>query len=124
MKDDAGNEMVDVSREAVASLAAKAAASVDGVVACQRKTVDRLTSRVKREFVHKGVEVERDDNGAYHLSFYVHVRYGADIAALAKTLRERIKEYLEGLTEIEVSDIEVIVEDIEIPAEQGAVSQD
>jgi len=110
-------ESVEVSRETIATLASQAASSVDGVVACQRKTVESFASRVKREFVHKGVKVEGEENGPYRLSVYVRVRYGVELPALAASLREKVTEYLQGLAGVDVEDIEVVVEDIEIPAE-------
>lgn len=114
MKDETRSETVEVSREAIAALAAQAAGGVEGVVACHRKPVESLTSRVKREFVHKGVKVEREDS-SYLLSVYLRVCYGVDIPSLAQEVRKKVKDYVEGITEVEVEDVEVIIEDIEPP---------
>lgn len=116
MKEDMGNEMVEVSREAIASLASQAAESVDGVALCQQKAVDSITSRVKREYVHKGVKVEKEDDGSYRLSVYLRVHYGVNIPSMANEMKKKIRDYVRGLTEIELEHIEIVVEDIETPA--------
>jgi uncharacterized alkaline shock family protein YloU len=116
MKDEIKNENVEVSREAIATLAAQAAGGVEGVTVCQAKAVDSLTSRMKREFVHKGIKVEKGDEGSYKLSVYLRVEYGLSIPALAQEVRNKIKEYVEGLTEVELVDVDVVIEDIDVPA--------
>jgi len=111
---DARSEGVEVSREAIATLAAQAAEEVPGVVACCLKPVESLTSRVKREFIHKGVKVERED-GALRLSVFLRVEYGIDLNALAHEVAEKVKGYVEGLTDLKVVDVEVIIEDVAPP---------
>jgi uncharacterized alkaline shock family protein YloU len=116
VKDESRNEGIEVSREAIATLAAQAAGGVEGVKVCQPKTVGSLASRVKREFVHKGIKVEKGDDGSYRLSVYLRVGYGLSIPTLAQEVRKKVKEYVEGLTDVQVEDVEVVIEDIEIPA--------
>lgn len=114
MKESRG-EGIEVSREAIATLAAQAAGGVEGVVACYRKPVESITSRVKREFVHKGVKVERED-GSCRLTIYLKVEYGVNLPSLAREVKSKVKEYVEGITDILVEDVEVVIEDIEPPA--------
>lgn len=114
MRDEENGEKIEVSREAVAALAAQAACEVDGVLSCQQKAVDSITSRVKREFVHKGVKLEKDDD-SYRLSVYLRVRYGVNLPSLAAEVRKKIKEYVQGLTREEVKEVEVVIEDIDAP---------
>jgi len=115
MKEDVRGENVDVSSEAIAALASQAASDVDGVMVIQQRPVESFTSRVKREFVHMGVKVNREDE-ACRLSIYLKVDYGRSIPALAKETRNKVKEYVEGLTDIKVEDIEIVIEDIEPPS--------
>ena len=115
MREEVNGENVEVSKEAIATLAAQAACKVDGVIGCQQKTVDSITSRVKREFVHSGVKLEKEDD-SYRLSIYLRVRYGVNIPTLAREVRAKVKEYVEGLTKEEVKEIEIIIEDIETTA--------
>jgi uncharacterized alkaline shock family protein YloU len=112
VREEVNGENVEVSREAIATLAAQAACRVEGVVTCQLKTVDSITSRVKREFVHQGVKLEKDDD-SYRLSVYLRVRYGVNLPTLAQEVRSKVKEYVEGLTQEEVKEVEVVIEDIE-----------
>ncbi|MDY6795628.1 MAG: Asp23/Gls24 family envelope stress response protein [Actinomycetota bacterium] len=116
MNDDAREEVVEVSREAIAALAAQAAGGVEGVAACQLKGVDSIASRVKREFIHQGVKVERNDD-SYALSVYLRVIYGVDLPRLTQEVRKKVKDYVEGLTQVKVEEIEVVIEDVEPPDE-------
>ena len=115
MKEDARSESVEVSSEAIAALAAQAAGEVEGATVVQNKSSGSLTSRVKREFVHKGIRVIRDDETC-RIGVYLKVDYGINIPDLAGEVRKRVKEYVEGLTEIKVEDVEITIEDVEPPS--------
>ncbi len=105
---------MEVSREAIATLAAQAACQVPGVVSCYRSPVDSLASKVRREFVHKGVKVEEAE-GAYRLGVHLRVEYGINFPSLAREVREKVREYVEGLTDVRVEEVEVVIEDVEPP---------
>ena len=115
MKEDVRGENIDVSSEAIAALASQAASDIGGVTVIQQRPVESLTSRVKREFVHMGVKVNREDE-ACNLSIYIKVDFGKNIPGLAQETRNKVKEYVEGITDIKVEEIEIIVEDIELPS--------
>ncbi|MBN2025501.1 MAG: Asp23/Gls24 family envelope stress response protein [Actinobacteria bacterium] len=115
MKEDARGENIDVSSEAIAALASQAASDIEGVTVIQQRPVESLTSRVKREFVHMGVKVNREEE-AYRLSIYIRVDYGKSIPDLAWEIKNKVKEYVEGLTDIKIEEVEIIVEDIEPPS--------
>ncbi len=115
MKEDARGESIEVSNEAIAALAAQAAGEVEGATVLAQKTPGGLTSRVKREFVHKGVKVSRED-GTCRLSVYLKVDYGANIPTIAAEVRKKVREYVEGLTEKAVDEVDIIIEDVEPPA--------
>ena len=115
MKEDFKSERVDVSSEAVAALAAQAASGIEGVTLIQQGPVEIFASRVKREFLHKGVKVSREEE-ACRLILYFKVDYGTNIPVLAQEVDKKVKEYVEGLTEITVEDIEIVIEDIEPPS--------
>ena len=114
MKEDERSESLEVSNEAIATLAAQAADEVEGASVFQQRSSGGITSRVKREFMHKGIKISREEETC-RLSVYLKVDYGTNIPALAAEIKEKVKEYVEGLTEIKVEDVEVVVEDIEPP---------
>ncbi|MFW6113337.1 MAG: Asp23/Gls24 family envelope stress response protein [Actinomycetota bacterium] len=116
MKEKNRDEIVEVSRETVAALAAQAASGIEGAEYCQLKGVDSITSRVKREFVHEGVKVEMNDESCT-LSLYLCVAYGADLPRLAGEVGKKVKDYVEGLTRVTVEEVEVVIEDVKPPGE-------
>ncbi len=115
MKEDLRSENVEVSNEAIAALAVQAANEVEGAAVFQQKSSGGLTSRVKREFLQKGIKVIREA-GTCRLEVHLRVDYGTNIPGLAIEVKQKVKEYVEGLTDIAVEDIEVVIEDIEPPA--------
>jgi uncharacterized alkaline shock family protein YloU len=115
VKEEERPEAVEVSREAVAALAAQAASGVEGVLGCQQKTVDSLASMVKREYVHHGVKVDEEE-GSFFLTLYLRVAYGVSLPATAEEVRRRVREYVEGVAKVRIKDVEVVVEDVEPPA--------
>jgi uncharacterized alkaline shock family protein YloU len=114
MKEESRSEGMEVSNEAIAALAAQAVSEIEGVAVYQHKAPGSITSRVKREFMHKGVKVSREDDSC-RLGLYLKVDYGARIPTLAREVRKKVKSYVEGLTEIKVEDVEVTIEDVEPP---------
>lgn len=116
MKEESRSENVEVSGEAIAALAAQAVEEVEGAAVVQHGPSGSLTSRVMRElFPRKGIKVVRED-GSCRIGVYLKVDYGANIPAIAAEVRKKVKEYVEGLTEIEVEGVEITIEDIEPPA--------
>ena len=115
MKEDLRSESVEVSNEAIAALAAQAANEVEGATVYHQKSSGGLTSRVKREFLQKGIKVNREA-GTCRLEVHLKVDYGTNIPDLAVEVKRKVKEYVEGLTEIAVEDIEIVIEDIEPPS--------
>ena len=75
-------EKIELSREALADLASQAAQEVSGVACCLQNSVDTLTSRIKREFLHHGVKVEEED-GAYRFEIHIAVYFGDSIPRIA-----------------------------------------
>jgi len=116
LKEDARSESVEVSSEAIAALAAQAAEEVEGAAVVHHRPSGGLTSRVKREpFPHKGIKVVRED-GICRIGVYLKVEYGTSMPAIAAEVRSKVKEYVEGLTEVEVEAVEINIEDVEPPA--------
>jgi uncharacterized alkaline shock family protein YloU len=112
MKEETRNESIEVSNEAIAALASQAANEVEGASVYQQKSSGGLTSRVKREFVHKGIKVSREEETC-RLSVYLKVDYGTNIPVLAVETKKKVKDYVEGLTVIKVEDVEIVIEDVE-----------
>jgi uncharacterized alkaline shock family protein YloU len=105
---------IEMSKEALADLAAQASLEVKGVTACQQNPVEIITSRVKREFTHHGVMVEEED-GSYNLRVHLSVAFGEKIPRIAKEVRERVREYVEATAGVKVNRVEVVIEDIDFP---------
>jgi uncharacterized alkaline shock family protein YloU len=115
VKEETRNEAVEVSRDAVAALVIQAVDGVDGAVLSQQKPVVSIASLVKRGSQQKKVKVSREEE-SFNVSVYLKVDYGKNMPSLAQELAGKIKEYVEGLTDVHIAEVEIVVEDIEPPA--------
>jgi uncharacterized alkaline shock family protein YloU len=106
---------IELSKEALADLASQAAQEVSGVTGCLQNSVDTLASRIKREFLRHGVKVE-EEGGAYRFKIHISVCFGESIPRIAAEMQARVKEYVEATAGVSVAGVEVIVEDIDLPA--------
>lgn len=108
------NRSVEISREALAELACQAALRVEGVAELYLPPVEGVALRLRRDFVHRGVRVVNDGE-AWRLTLFVRAKYGSDLPAMARNLKNEVKRYVEGLAGVTVADVEVWVEDVTIP---------
>ena len=106
---------MDISREAIADLASQATRRVGGVADLYLPPVEGIALRLRREFVRDGVKVEQEGD-AWVLTLYIRVEYKAHLPAVAAELKKQVKDYVEGLAGVTVSEVEVSVEDVAMPS--------
>ncbi len=106
---------VEISKEALAELAHQAALRVEGVADLYLPPMEGIAMRLRRDFIHKGVRVAQE-GGNWKLTLFVRAEYGADLQALARSLKSEVREYVEGLAGVSVGEVDVWVEDVVIPA--------
>lgn len=104
---------VCMSSEYFAGLVSAAAQSCYGV--CGMATdgpADRLRSRVLSAYYpDKGVRVT-EDGGAVNIELHIKVTYGVNIAAIVRSITNKVKYAVEDATTLKVARIDVYVDDI------------
>ena len=86
---------IEVRPQAIARVAACAAARVDGVVGLVRRLPTEVSVPVlAEEHLHHGVEV-RVHNGDARVDVYVVLRYGAPLAAIAQSVEDAVRAAVE-----------------------------
>jgi uncharacterized alkaline shock family protein YloU len=114
MKAAARSELgrIQVSDEAIAEMAAAAALKVNGVAGLG--TAGRLETLAQVLGVDsggRGVSVETAGREVgLHLNLLVD--FGADIALVGLAVQEAVREAVEGMTGLEVSEVEVLVQGV------------
>jgi uncharacterized alkaline shock family protein YloU len=104
---------ITISNEAVAQIVGHTAAECYGVVGMASR--GRLPRVLARDRLTHGITVARDGDGV-RIDLYVVVEYGLNLAEVASTLRNRVSYEVERLTGLDVTAVEVHIEDVRRPA--------
>ena len=93
-----------------------AAKEVEGVAGLSKKSID-LKGIIKTKNAFKGVKVE-SINGAIEISVYICVKQNAKAREVAERVQNNIKDKIQTMTGNAVTQVNVIVADIEIEKEE------
>lgn len=111
-----GNSL-QISTDAIAKIAKCAAMEIDGVmdIACGgQKTVRGILERVS---IQQPVEVEIKD-GTVRLTMHLMVAFGCKVPAVAAKVQENVKNAVQNMTGVTVSQVNVIVAGIGTAAQE------
>lgn len=103
---------VEVLEPAVAAVAASAALNCYGVMGMAARNLrDGVFTLVRRENMHRGVEIRRLAEGLV-IDLYVVVQYGTRIQEVAHNLQETVKFALERAVQVPVIEVNVTVQGV------------
>ena len=114
----ADNGKIIFADDVIATIAALAAADVQGVASMSGGVVEGLTEMLGKKNLTKGVKVEvGTEEAAVDIS--VNVRYGFAIQEVCQNLQNAIKNAIETMTGLRVVEVNVYVQSVvfEKPAE-------
>lgn len=109
------NTELSVNTEVLEKMSEIAAKEIDGVTGLSKKSID-LKGMMKTKNAFKGVKVE-NVNGAIKISVYICIKQDAKAKEVAERVQENIKDKIQTMTGNAVTQVNVVVSDIEIPAE-------
>ncbi len=117
------NGNINIAEEVVASIAAVAAAEVEGVAALGSGSVD-IAELLGKKSISKGIKITITD-AATIVDVYVTVKYGSVIPSIAAAVQDAVVGALESMAGLSVSAVNVHVTGIafdkeEKPAESSA----
>jgi uncharacterized alkaline shock family protein YloU len=105
---------IEVSRHVVATIAGHAAAECYGVVAMAARGLrDGLAERLRRENIHRGVEVEVREEGVA-ISLYVVVEFGTRVSEVANNLANAVRYSVERTLGLPVVEVNINVQGIHV----------
>lgn len=107
---------LSVNTEVLEKMAELAAKEVEGVAGLSKKSID-LKGIIKTKNAFKGVKVE-SINGAIEISVYICVKQNAKAREVAERVQNNIKDKIQTMTGNAVTQVNVIVADIEIEKEE------
>ena len=106
LKEDAGIGSVKIADDVVAMIAGIAAAEVDGVAAMSGNVPNEFMSKVGVKNLKKGVKVEVL-NKVVKVDLALIMEYGYNIPATSQKVQEKVKNAIENMTGLEVSDVNI-----------------
>lgn len=111
-------EGVKISDEVVKVIAGLAASEVEGVAGMSGGLVGGIAEMLGRKNLARGIRVQIAD-GQATLDVFVIVRYGVSIPAVAQRIQERVKQAVESMTGLRVTEVNIHVQGVAFGAEEG-----
>ncbi len=103
---------LEVLEPAVAAVAGHAAINCYGVMGMAARNLrDGVFTLVRRENMHRGIEIRRLSEGLV-IDLYVVVQYGTRIQEVAHNLQETVKFALERAVQVPVIEVNVTVQGV------------
>ncbi|HAG69513.1 MAG TPA: Asp23/Gls24 family envelope stress response protein [Lachnospiraceae bacterium] len=103
---------IRIADDVVASIAGIAALEVDGVASIVGNITNDVISKVGRRALSKGVAVEVEDS-VVSVRMALIMDYGFNIPVTSKKVQERVRNSIESMTGLKVSDVSVRIAGID-----------
>lgn len=111
------NGTINISSDAIATVAGVAATECYGIVGMAVKNVkDGIVHLLKRESYKKGVSVTSQDEGL-NIDLHIIVLYGTNITAIADSVISTVKYAVEEHTGLSVNNVGIFVEGVKVDSE-------
>ncbi len=115
LQEDENLGSVQIADEVVAMIAALAATEVDGVSAMGGNITNELMSKVGVKNLTKGVKVEVIGSSV-KVELVVLLEYGYNIPATSQKVQERVKNAIENMTGLTVTDVNIRIAGVNMNA--------
>ena len=106
---------IRVANEVIASIAAMAAAEVDGVAGMDEANARHFGDWMTRQSAHRGVRVRVDAEKAIHLELFLQVKSSAVVPSVAEAVQSNVVEAVERMLGLEVAAVDVFVSSVAFP---------
>ncbi len=107
---------VHVANEVVAIIAGMAATEVEGVTSMYGNITKDLISRLGAKNLSKGVRVDMDGD-RIQVDLTLNIAYEYGIPEVSKQVQEKVKNAIENMTGLEVSNVNVRIAEVDMKSE-------
>lgn len=116
--------IIKISDEVVGVIADLAASEIKGVVGMSSGIAQGITQILSgKKNLTKGVKINIEEESA-SIDLYLVIEYGVKIPEVASKVQENVKRTVESLTGLNVSAVNVFVQNVAIPKPSEAVKQE
>lgn len=112
--EDSGLGSISINNEVVANIVAMAAREVPGVVSLASGGIkDDIAGLFggKRE-AGSAVSIKEETDGSYHIRIKLILTFGVQLAKVAQSVQEAVRDQVENMTNKDVSRVDVIVDGV------------
>jgi len=103
---------IKINHSVVASIVRLACLDVNGVVAVGGGFVDGIAKIFDRRESERGVRVEEDGSGEYHIEIRVVLQFGAELASVATQIQQSVSHQVRRMTSKGVARVDVIIDGV------------
>ena len=100
-------EGVSISDEVVAIVAGLAETEVDGVEALSGNITNAAIPKTGANKLSKGVRISANADGSISAKLSLIIRYGFEIPSICAKVQEKVKNAIENMTGIGVTDVDI-----------------
>ena len=114
LKDNNDIGTVQIADDVVAMIASLSVRDIDGVQACAGNVAGELMDRVGIKNARKGAKIDIFENRV-KVDVFVNIEYGYNIPATCGRVQEKVKNTIENMTGLTVTDVDVRVAAVNMP---------
>ena len=104
---------INISSDVIATIAGSAAVESFGIVGMASVSLkDGFVRLLKRDSLHKGIQVTVTDDNTVSLKLHIIVAYGVSIYAVSENLIEAVRYQIQEQTGLKVDSVNVFVEGV------------
>ena len=104
---------INISGDVIATIAGSAAVECSGVVGMAAVSLkDGLVRLLRRDSLHKGIEVSISEDSEVSLKLHIVAAYGVSLYAVSENLIETVRYQIEAQTGLKVGSVNVFVESV------------
>ncbi|HIW21380.1 MAG TPA: Asp23/Gls24 family envelope stress response protein [Candidatus Dorea intestinavium] len=107
---------VQIADEVVAIIAGIAATEVEGVASMAGNATKDLIQKLGRKSISKGIKVEILES-VVTVFVSINIKYGYNIIEITRKVQEKVKNAIESMTGLTVSDVNVRVVGVDVSEE-------
>jgi len=116
MAEEKANETtssIKISDDAIAAIAGLAATDVEGVASMAGNLTNELIAKLGVRNLSKGVKISLGDNSV-DIDLTLLVEYGCNIPKVCETVQAKVKEQVENMTDLTVSNVSIHITGVEM----------
>lgn len=105
-------DSIKIADDVIKCIAALAATDIDGVAGMAGNATNELAAKLGGRTLEKGVKMSVSDD-VVKLQLSVIVKYGCSIPAVSQKIQDRVRNTIENMTGLSVSEIDVNIAGID-----------